>query len=231
MTEQVGGETTTHYRATGQLLGGLIAKENPGDQVISGQADFWISNTGDYIKQYLLDAVVQDNEDRKLHESGSLFVSGAGSLAQISTPAPQDIAGADLFDQPAQQAPEQTVVPGGGRTSEAGEAALKALPTPPQARSLANADVPTAVRAVLPTYQVASVPSDLYTSYAKAADIAASYEIAARQQGWNEVMGQTGSSLEQPTLLMFNKGSLDLLIAVLPDTSKGRNVVLVQVQG
>ncbi len=125
MTEQVGGETTTHYRATGQLLGGLIAKENPGDQVISGQADFWISNNGNYIKQYQLDALVQDNEARKLHEAGSLFVSGAGSVAQIATPAPSEIAGASLFDQPAQQAPEQTVVPGGGRTSEAGGAALE----------------------------------------------------------------------------------------------------------
>ncbi len=229
--EQVAGEDTTHYRAKDSALAGLLSNEMGDSKLVSGQADFWISNQGGYLKQYQLDAVVSTADNRRLHELGKLLVSATNQPANIATPAPDQVLSSDIFNQPAVNAPGTTALPSGSYTSQAGQAALRAVPAPPLARVVSNGELSAAVRTALQTYVTPDLPGTLYLSTAKADDLLSFYRTQLAKQGWEEVDIQSGSTLAQPALGTFGRDTLTLTLTILPDAGKRGNAVYVQVEG
>ncbi|HEX9118565.1 MAG TPA: hypothetical protein VGA61_21040, partial [Anaerolineae bacterium] len=229
--ETVAGEDTAHYRVKDAALASLLAEEIGDGKLAGGQADFWLSNAGGYVKQYQLDATVTTADNRRLHEAGKMLVTSANGPVQIATPAPDQVTSADIFNQAAGESAGATVLPNGSRISQAGKDALAAVPAPPQSKPTADKDLSAPVRAALPNFTMQGLPSAVYFSTAKPDALLNFYKTELAKQGWEEVETESGTTLAQPAMGTFAKGPLSLTLTVLPDAAKKANVVYLQVEG
>jgi hypothetical protein len=228
--EAIDGQETTHYRVKDAAVAGLLGNQPAGNQVQAGQADLWISNRGNYLKQYTLDATVQQSDGREVRQTGKVLVTGENKPVQVATPGPGQIVRFDLVKRPTPPSEAVAATPGAA-DGKGAQDALKTVPVPPKGSTITSADTSPEVKVVLDGYGIAGLPSATYATTGTVESVFKYYRDQMVKLGWSEVMNQAGKSTGQPSLLMFSKDRRDLQMLILPDVGKQRTVVFMQIEG
>jgi hypothetical protein len=228
--ETVDGQETTHYRVKDAAVAGLLGNLPAGSQVKAGQADLWISNRGNYVKQYALDATVQQADGHQVRQTGNVLVTGENKPVPVATPVPSQIIRFDVLKRPTPPS-EAPATSGAATDGKAAQEALNSVPLPPKGSSITSADTSPEVKVVLDGYGISGLPSATYATTETVESVFKYYRDQMVKLGWSEVMNQAGKSTGQPSLLMFSKDRRDLQMLILPDVGKKLTVVLLQIEG
>jgi hypothetical protein len=233
--EQVNGVDTTHYRATGDVLQRWLSQEAGAAVTVSaGQADVWVANRDNYLKQYNLDAIVQDQDGRTVHRTVHLLVTDENKPVSVQTPAPDQVMTVPLFNgtpiPTAPATPAAVATAAAAQSSDAARAALATVPAPPQSNAVTKDSLPPALQTGLAAYAPGVASTRIYLSAAKMDALLAFYQAQMKQLGWSVVMSRAGQA-DQPALAMFSKNNINLMLVILPDPAEGKNVVLLQTEG
>ena len=228
--ERVDGVDTTHYKSTAATTEQLINQQDKGqEKLLSGQAEFWVANSTGYLKQYSLDATTQDETGRELRHTARLLISNENMPVAIETPTADQIMSVPLFDVTPVPTTVVTATTRGG--SEEAQAVLSALPAPPQSSLVSKDNASPEVLALMQSYGTGESARLVYVSTASMENLAAFYKEQLLGLGWSEVMSQAAKSPGQPTLGMYGKDNLSLMLIITAASENGKNIVLLQTGG
>lgn len=225
--EDINGVATTHYRATDTQVTQLFQNTgDPNTSLVSGKADFWVSNDNGYLKQYELVVNLKDKQGREYRQTSKMVLSNENKPVDIATPAPDQILSMDQF----QQGMATAAVQGGSATSAAAADLLKTLPAPPQGKAVTENDLPAGV-ATLARNTLGNLGGvALYSSTADRAVIRKFYQDQLAGQGWNQMQDNPSTDAQVPDQMIFGKGSSTLVIFILQDPAGKQNFVLAAVE-
>jgi hypothetical protein len=244
--EKVGGVETTHYRVTGDTLQEWLTKfAGSAVTLAAGQADVWVATQNNYLKQYNLDATLQDQDGQTVHRQVHLLVTDENKPVSVQTPAPDQVIAMPLLSgtplpgaanaitgtaATAAAAAAATAEAVLGGSTAAGRAALDAVPAPPDSTVVKKDSLPPALQTALAGYGKGTAAQRVYLSTAQADALAAFYQQQLAGSGWSQMMSQAGKP-GQPSLAMFSKDNINLMLVILPGGPDGKNVVVVDTEG
>ena len=227
--ESIDGVDCTHYRLKDKEIDQLQQKDIPSTRtLVSGQVDFWIANQGDYLKKYMQDSIVDDEDGRQLHVYYEALVTDENKPVKIEAPPADQVIdmmaegipglGAATAEAPSGEAPSNEV-------SAAALAFFEKLPAPPQSRAITAEELPDSLKfAVL--MAGAGQPARHYISDASLEDVRAFYKKELTDRGLISFMDQVAELADSP---MNMYASDEAVIQLLTDTDPATGKTMISV--
>lgn len=226
--EMVDGVATTHYRTTEAQLRALMAQTEAetGQKLtlLSGTADFWVANKGNYLKQYRLNTLQEDEAGRQQKTALQMLVTNENKPVTIQPPPADQVTDMGEFmneltepelteEAPAPEAPAQV------------SAALAALPAPPRSKEYTSSQLTGGAKLVVEMLE-AQGPGRAFLSDASPEEVSDFYKAQMPMLGYKPVMpmpGEMGIAIS-----MYEKGEQSVLIHIAADSETGKTLVMIQ---
>ena len=222
--ETVDGVATTHYRATEAQLRALMKQNEAITQqkqtLLSGTADFWVAKQGNYLKQYRVETLQEDETGRQVKNVMQLQVTQENQPVTIEPPPADQVTEMPAFDRETPE-PEPTSETAAPEAS----AELARLPAPPESEEYQPADLSGAAKFLVET-MAAQAPVRAFLSKASPEDVDKFYEAEMPKLGYRSAMQQAGEL--GIAINLFMKGDQSVMIQINQDPESGKTLVTMQ---
>ena len=228
--ELVDGVDTTHYRLVDSELE-LLQKEwmpESEDKLISGQADYWIANDGDYLKQSEFVSIVEDDQGQQKRNYSRMFISDENQPVDIQAPPEDQVRDMLDFGTPKQEDEKPPAETAAGEPPEVSAAALALLdkiPAPPASKELADDELSDDVKFFAQMMGQAG-PRHIYESTEPVEVVREFYNEELGKLGLTSLLGDQAPEMSMAVFLGA-EGGVQLLTQADPTT--GNTIVFVQV--